>query len=101
MNHEPLPAPGPVDVIVGRLFGLSEPVRFDKWKAEFSKAEPGAVFRLCATIYNPTNPGPYNDDTWDTKIAAVVVFGRAVLSVRIRRLTPNAGDHAARSGRVD
>lgn len=79
-------AAGPLDVIVGLLFGLKVPVRSDHWKAEFSKAERGPVFRLCATIYNPTNPGPYNDDTWDTKIAAVVVFGRALLSARIRRL---------------
>lgn len=81
-------AQGPVDVLVGRLFGLKVPVRSDRWKTEFSKAEPGPAFRLCATIYNPTNPGPYNDDTWDTKIAAVVVFGMAILSVRIRRLRP-------------
>jgi hypothetical protein len=89
VSLELLPAQGPVDVIVGRLFGMTIPVRSDHWKAEFSKAEPGPVFRLCATIYNPTNPGPYNDDTWDTKIAAVVLFGRAVLSARIRRMTPN------------
>lgn len=82
-------AAGPLDVIVGRLFGLKVPVRSDRWKVRFSKAVRGPVFRLCATIYNPTNPGPYNDDTWDTKIAAVVVFGRALLSARIRRLTPN------------
>jgi hypothetical protein len=85
-------AQGPVDVFVGRLFGLRQPVRIDGLKAEFSKAIEGPVFRVCATIYNPTNPGPYNDLTWDTKLAAVVVFGRAVLSMSIRRLPPNAGN---------
>ena len=78
-----------LDMLVGRLFGLTVPVRSDHWRIEFRKAEPGPVFRLCATIYTPTNHGPYNDDTWNTKIAAVVVFGRALLSARIRRLTPN------------
>lgn len=82
--------PSAVERCVGRIFGLRQPVSIDGLKTEFSKATKGPMFRVCATIYNPTNPGPYDEQTWNTKLAAVVVFGRAVLSMNIRRLPPNA-----------
>jgi len=82
-------AAGPLDKLVRRLFGLRVPITSSHWQLEFSEAVPGPMFRLCATIYHPTQPPPYNEDTWYSKIAAVVVFRRTVLSARLRRMPPN------------
>lgn len=83
-------AAGPLDVLVGRLLRLKTPARIDGWKFEFSPATKGGVIRVCATIYGPTQQPPYNGETWDTKIAGIVLFRRCIASLKLKRMTPNA-----------
>ncbi len=67
--------------LLKKLFKFNSNIRIKDIEFSIKPAvKEGGVFRKCATIYSPSEPPPYNEDNWYSKICSVVFLGFKVLS---------------------